>query len=532
MDKPSYEQLAFENELLRKQLNQDPSHLNQLFQLIIEQAEHGIFVVQDSKLKYSNRKFLELLGYKFSDLKEVHFAEFIHPDYREEIIDKFNKILTREIGARDHMEIWVIDDREKEKCLELNLKLVKWDDTKAVMSFVADITEQKQREKAISQAESKLKESLKLRSSLASSLSHEIRTPMTAIIGFTDLLSDPNLSEELRMKYVNYLNRSGNLLLNLIDNIIDMVRMEAGELDIKKRNFQLNSLMDNLYSQYQAELEKTENKNIKLWLKKGKEGNFEINSDADKIRQIISNLLENAFKYTSQGYIEFGYEQLKDNLWKFFVKDTGSGIPEEKQKIIFEQFYEPKEEATRRIGSGLGLTIARQIIEKMGGEIKVESKPGEGSFFYFTLISDETSSKEEVPAKAQKQVKYQWKGKNILVAEDVDTNFVFVEAALRKTKANVIRAENGKEAVEIINNQAVDVVLMDIQMPEMNGYEATRRIVADHPKMPVIAQTAFAMEGEREKSRKAGCVDYLPKPIKLSQLLDTVEKHIYNLEKQ
>lgn len=532
MKKPSYEQLAFENELLRKQLNQDSSHLNQLFHLIIEEAEHGIFVVQNNQLKYANRKFLQLLGYNFNELKEIHFAEFIHPDYREKIIDKFNKLLTCEIGAFENTEMWVIDDKEKEKCLELESKLVNWDEKSAVMSFVRDITEEKERERAINAAEDKLKASLKFRESLVSRLSHEIRTPMTAIIGFTDLLSDPSLSEDLKEKYVHYLNKSGNLLLNLIDNIIDLVQMEAGELDIKNRNFQLNKLMDNLYNQFRSELEKTENKELQFRLTKGMEGNFKINSDEDKIRQVLSNLLENAFKYTSQGHIEFGYNKTRNNVLQFHVKDTGVGIFREKQRIIFEQFYNPDNKSTKHIGSGLGLTISRAVIEKMGGQITVDSEPDKGSHFYFTLPAEELEPESEKEIPTDKQSKYQWSGKNILVAEDVDTNFVFVEAALRKTKAHVIRAQNGQEAVEIIKENPVDIVLMDIQMPKMNGYEATRKILEKNPSIPVIAQTAFVMEGERERSLEAGCVDYLPKPIKLNQLLETVGKHIYKSEKQ
>lgn len=526
MSKPSYEQLAFENELLKKQLNQNESHLDQLFNLIIEEASQGIFVVQDNKLQYTNSKFLELLGYKYSDLSDIHFAEFIHPDYRDQVISIFNKLHKKEPGTTDNIDIWVITENEEKRCLQMDLKLVDWDKHMAIMSFVRDITEYKNREQQISEAESRIEESLKLRSSLASSISHDIRTPMTAIIGFTDLLSDPSLSEDLRMKYVQYINRSGNLLLNLIDNIIDMVRMEAGQLDIKKRIFPLNKLMDSIHKQYQHESEKTENADIKFWLKKASEEQLNIYSDPDKIHQVISNLLENAFKYTKQGYIEFGYDPVKDNKIRFYVKDTGVGIDHSKQAVIFEQVFKVKDKATKNIGSGLGLPIARQMVERLGGKITVDSKPEQGSSFSF-WIPYEKSIKETTQATPGKKSSIkQWQDKVILVAEDVETNFVFVEAALRKTKAKVIRACNGLEALNYIRENPVDIVLMDIQMPEMNGYDATRNIRKDFADLPIIAQTAFAMEGEREKSIDAGCNDYLSKPIKLNQLLSTIEKYL------
>ena len=376
-------------------------------------------------------------------------------------------------------------------------------------------------------------ESDKLKSAFLANMSHELRTPMNAIIAFTNFIKDPNLSAEKREEYVNYITAAGESLLNLIDDIIDIAKIESKELTIHCSKCNITQLLNELHNIF-TELKKKKNKNyIQLILDPYcLRNNTIVNTDPYRLKQILSNLLENALKYTTKGSVEFGYVQNEKQL-EFYVKDTGIGIPKEKYEFIFERFSQIDQSVEKQFGgTGLGLAITKNLVHLLGGKIWIESIVNKGSTFYFSLPFEEIHI-EPYSAKTSTRLQdsisffdYKWDGKTILVAEDEDLNYKVLESALLRTNAKVLRANNGLEAVEQIRDNHIDLVLMDIQMPTMDGYKATQAIKRINHNIPVIAQTSFAMEGEKEKCLFAGCDDYMPKPLDLNELFNKINRYI------
>ena len=373
-----------------------------------------------------------------------------------------------------------------------------------------------------------LEDSKKLKSSLLSGLSHDIRTPMNSIIGFTEILTDPNLSNEFRQKYIRYINKSGDVLMNLLDDIVDIVKIEAGEVTIQERVCWLNKILSELYTSVEECRRKSAKEKIKIRLiKPTKTESFPIYSDPLRLKQILSKLLKNALEHTDSGYIEFGCILQNSTTLKFFVNDTGVGISDKKLKTIFEQHQKQKYSESLDFGSaGLSLSISRSLVEMMGGKFWTESKIGIGAKFQFTLPYKSAGEQQDIKTPAVSK-ELDWSNKLILVAEDVQTNYMFIEAALHHTGVKLLWAEDGNQAIDLFEkNPDINLVLMDIQMPEMNGYEATQYIKSRNSKLPVIAQTAYALAGEKELILQAGCNDYISKPFKLNDLLTLLKKYL------
>jgi CheY-like chemotaxis protein len=263
-------------------------------------------------------------------------------------------------------------------------------------------------------------------------------------------------------------------------------------------------------------------------MKKGADHDLSFKTDPFRLRQVMTNLIGNAIKFTDKGTVEFGYHLKNEKQIEFFVKDTGIGLTKEELGIIFERFKRTyNSEEKNIIGSGLGLTISKNLVELMGGEMWIDSKPGEGTTFSFTLPFIKTAKVFSSGIDEESITSFNWREKTILVVEDDKQSFHFLKELLKRTGANIIRASNGFEAIEICrSDQNLDVVLMDIQMPKMNGYEATRELKKIRNNIPVIAQTAYAMAGDREKSIQAGCDDYITKPLNIESLLPKINQFI------
>jgi len=364
-------------------------------------------------------------------------------------------------------------------------------------------------------------------------MSHELRSPMNAIIGFSDLLLNSNLTEEEKNEYLTYINSNGKSLLNLINDIIDIAKIEVGQIKINKTVCKINEVIKELKLNYVAECKIKNKINLEIQSENGvDDSEFAVNTDPYRLRQILRNLIGNALKFTDTGFIRFGY-QLKNGLIEFFVKDTGIGISKNKLKVIFERFGQDERGFDRNIsGAGLGLAISKNLVKLLGGQIWVESEIGEGTTFYFT-IPDEKIEKQlktvEIKEKKEKN-QIDWTGVTILVAEDEEVNFRFLEIVLKRTNAKVIRAKNGKDAIEKYKafEKEITIILMDIQMPILNGYEAIRIIRQENSTIPIIAQTAFAMSGEKEKTITAGCNNYISKPIKPDVLISMIDSFLTN----
>ena len=391
-----------------------------------------------------------------------------------------------------------------------------------------DITERKKFEIDLNFAKEKAEESDRLKTAFLANMSHEIRTPMNAIIGFSELLNDTELTNENRQEFVALINENSRMLLSLIEDIIDVAKIEAEQLKIIHGNCKINQILDELEIFFNNELEKTTNARIKLKVSKGNpDPMFSILSDPLRFKQVMNNLISNAVKFTPSGVVEFGYQVKEEQTIQFFIKDTGIGLPPDKLGIIFERFRQAEESTTKAYGgTGLGLTISRKLIELLGGNIWVESELKNGSTFYFTLPYKRIKENGILKPFSDKRDIRQWSGKTILVAEDENSNFEFMQATLLRTNAKILRAKTGIEAVDVCFRNKIDLVLMDIRMPEMNGYEATRKIKAEMPDLPVVSLTAYAMTEDRAKSLAEGCDDHISKPIRPNELIEKISKYL------
>lgn len=385
-------------------------------------------------------------------------------------------------------------------------------------------------EETLQKAKERAEASDHLKSLFLSNMSHEIRTPMNAILGFAEMLQDVELSIDEKDRFLDVIIKSGDNLLRLINDIIDISKIEAGQLKVIYSDCYINELFSDLEVFFNRELARLRKDHLTLYIQPGNsDPDFVVYTDPVRIRQIISNLIGNALKFTDEGFIELGYSIKNKNI-EFYVRDSGVGIPADQQKVIFERFGQVKDDAARNLsGTGLGLTISKNLVELLGGRIWLDSYPGEGSTFWFSIpfiIGHHRKQSEDLPDSSVLP-ETDLRGKTILVVEDVETNFFYISSLLGKVNGKVLRAEDGEKAVELCRtNPEINLVLMDIELPVLDGYSATRQIKKIRPDLPVIAQTAFAMMGERERSAQAGCDDYIAKPIRKEILFDVVSKHI------
>lgn len=370
-----------------------------------------------------------------------------------------------------------------------------------------------------------------LKSNFLANMSHEIRTPMNGILGFVQLLQQEALEREMQHRYLDIINHNGTMLVNLIDDIMDISKIEAGQLAFNKKEINLDDLIFDLYTFFNEIKFKQEKEHITIRiLNINDDENNIFYTDEHRVRQVLTNLVSNSLKFTEKGIVEFGYTNNKEeNHIQFYVRDTGIGIPKDKRDIIFDRFRQIEEGSTRKYGgTGIGLFISKHIVEELGGKIWVESEIGNGSSFYFTLPYESVTQKDQT-TRVYSPVKesYNWENKVIVIAEDVETNFKFLKAILKDTKATIIWTRDGEEVIKFCReNPNVDVVLMDIQMPKIDGYEATGQIKKINDNIIVIAQTAYAMPNDNIKCMEAGCNDYISKPINSSLLLDKIDSHL------
>ncbi|MGM0498405.1 MAG: ATP-binding protein, partial [Bacteroidota bacterium] len=382
------------------------------------------------------------------------------------------------------------------------------------------------------EAKEKAEESDRLKSAFLANMSHEIRTPMNSIIGFSQILQGSDYPKDKQKEFIDIIHSRTRHLLNIINDLVDVSKIEAEQLKLNFQHFYLNDVMQELSSVLSNELENEGKGHIQLKLQLGL--NYEesfIESDFNRFRQIMDNLLKNAVKFTEEGSIEFGYElESKDRLL-FYVKDSGIGIPNEQQKHIFERFRQVDDSSTRAYeGTGLGLTISKNLVELLGGEMWLKSKEGEGSVFYFTLPYEGKSSKQSGKEKKAEEVIFNKEGKTLLLIEDDPTSRAYMMALLEPKGMNLITCETGEEGYEaFINHPEIDLILMDIKLPDTSGLEVARKIRASSDKnreVPIIAQTAYAMSGDDKKSIEAGCDDYISKPVDSGELLKKISKFI------
>jgi PAS domain S-box-containing protein len=501
----------------------------QKYQTLFNSANDGILLIEKYRFVDCNYKALEIFGTSKDELIGATPDQY-SPEYQPDGSNSYDKsidIIDKSIaGEKQYFEWKHIRKDGEEFHAEVSVNKVNIASREMILAIVRDITPHKLLEEKLIKAKNKAEESDRLKSAFLANTSHEIRTPMNAIMGFSRLLQSENLESAKRIDYTNNIIEKGEQLLQIINDIIDVSKIEANQLNINKSRFSLNSLMDEIYNEYFED--NKENQKVVFFLEKeAKNSNF-ICMDQNRLKQILHNLLSNAFKYTDEGKIEFGYKLQDKDTILFFVKDSGIGIDKEKQPFIFDSFRKSDTSSTRLYGgTGLGLSISKALVELMGGEIWVESNLNKGAAFYFTLPY-EPAHKVNEPVKTEKEEQeYLWENKTILIVEDDVLSFEYLKEILKETKASILHAKDGQSAIEQCkSNTTIDLVLMDIQLPGIDGNTATKKIRVFNKDLPIIAQTAYALEDEKNKILEAGCNDYVSKPINEKNLYRKIHNYL------
>ena len=521
-------------------------------------------VITDKKglIEYVNPKFTQVTGYTLNEVKGEN-PNVLQSGHQSQAY--YQKLWDTILSGSN----WKGEFKNKKKSGEfywesavISPLMNAYGEISFFIAVKEDITEKKKMMEELIRAKEQAEESDRLKSSFLANMSHEIRTPMNGILGFTGLLKEPKLTGEEQQEYIGIIEKSGARMLNIINDIINISKVESGQMDVTISETNINTQIEYIYTFFKPE---TEQKGIQLSYKSQlSKDKAVIKTDREKLYAILTNLVKNAIKFTSKGTVEFGYilknrnevagrDELKNKTdrvkedddrdkaclvstsseLEFFVKDTGVGIRNEQQGFIFERFRQASESLNRNYeGAGLGLSISKAYVEMLGGKMRLESAEGAGSAFYFTIPYQNSVQEENAPGsspsgnKTDNSIVPESLKLKILIAEDDEGSAKFISLAIKTFGKEILQSQTGFQAVEICRNHPdIDLILMDIKMPEMDGYEATRQIRQFNKEVIIIAQTAYALEGDGEKAILAGCNDYLSKPIQRERLTDLMQKY-------
>lgn len=514
------EQKAVENELLNaKDLLNETGHMAKVGGWEIDLSGNTLAWTEETY------QIHELSPGKEPNVSDA--INYYHPDDRDMVASAVEKTIktgipfdfeARLITKKGNL-IWV---RASGKTISQNKKIT------GVRGSIQDITAHKQTEIDLTIAKEKAEESDRLKSAFLANMSHEIRTPMNGILGFSELLINPELTHEKQTKYINIIEQSAKRLLSTINDIIDISKIEANQVVLSFTEINIPTLLNELLEFFKPEAEK---KDIKLEVSSSLSDAFKnVKTDSKLLNSILVNLIKNAIKFTEKGTIKFGCI-LKNNFIVFFVEDTGIGIPKGRQLSIFERFIQADlEDKAAHQGSGLGLAISKSYVEMLGGQLKLDSIVGKGSKFSFTLPL-ENGTKKTVKFQKQPTIKEKrdpFKKLKILIAEDDETSVIYLSEIILDKFKEIIIASNGLEALELFKkNPDIDLILMDIRLPIMNGLEVAKQIREFNKDVVIIAQTAYAMSGSSKIAKNAGCNDYISKPINKELLFGIINKYFH-----
>jgi PAS domain S-box-containing protein len=494
---------------------------------LFQNAQVGLFRtrISDGKILEGNDQIAKMFGYSSREAFVAEYTtsgNYVDSGVREKMLE-----LIKKQGFVENFEARFY--RKDRSVFHSSYSARIYPDKGWIEGVVEDITEQKLAQENLIAAKVRAEESDRLKSAFLANMSHEIRTPMNSIMGFTELLKEPNLTGEEQQRFIEIIRKSGDRLLNTVNDLIDISRIETGQMPLVFDDVHVIRQLEELVFFF---IPQAEQKGLQLMLDVTRSLPHPIiRTDQSKLESILTNLIKNAIKFTETGEIRVGCEVMETWL-KFTIKDTGIGIPENRKEAIFNRFEQADISDTRALqGSGLGLSIAKAYAEMLGGAIGVESTEGIGSTFWFTL--PDAQLKENPPAKEQASVQRNspesfqpMKKPKILVAEDDEDCYTYLATLLSESTYELIHTTTGTETVELCRTQPdIDCILMDIKMPIMDGYEATRQIRKFNKEVVIIAQTAYALMGDREKALEAGCNDYLTKPVNKHRLVTIFSKY-------
>ncbi len=500
------------------------------YRILVETMPDGVYKsTHAGKFVETNPAMVKMLGYNSKEeLLAVDIKNDLYIDDSERdniILDDLNQELgIFQLRKKDGSVIWVEDHG-----------WYSFDELGEITyheGIMRDVTERIQKEEELIKAKEKAEESDRLKTAFLQNMSHEIRTPMNAIMGFSELLVSNFNNKPKLEQFSEIINHRCNDLLDIINDILDIAKIESGQLPITIENCNIDSLFAELkmfFTEQQARMKK---EHILFDIKAHCDLNgLAISTDKVKIRQIFINLISNAFKFTHKGKIDGGCMINENQQLIFYVSDTGIGIPQEKHQYIFERFSQIEKGNSRLYGgTGLGLSIVKGLVDLLGGKMWLESEPDNGATFYFSIAyNNKTNTNTEEASKQEESTNEtnQYHNKTVLVVEDDEYNTALINEILSNAGLNLLYAENGSQAIEMALSQTPELILMDIGLPDISGYEAIRQILLQQPSMKILAQTAYANADDRNKAISAGCIDYISKPLKAQKLLSLINKHLF-----
>lgn len=486
------------------------------------------FILTDEKgnLLDVNDAYCSMSGYTKEELLNLSVTDIEVTEKPEEIAERIQRII--EFGTNQ------FESKHKAKdgrVFNIEVSMGFLNSKKQIIAFVRDITDRKLAEQELIKSKEKAEESDRLKSAFLANMSHEIRTPMNGILGFADLLKEPNLTSKKQQEYIKIIESSGVRMLNIINDIVNISKIEAGLMEVNLTESNVNEQIEYIYTFFKPEVEQ---KGMQLFFKKSLTSkDAVIKTDQEKIYAILTNLVKNAIKYTNEGFIEYGYRLNMDSKpaeLEFFVKDTGVGILKDQQEAVFERFVQADSSNKMAYhGVGLGLSISKAYVEILGGKIWLESEEGKGSTFYFTIPYNTELEKKNLVENLvpdYDEANNYTKNLNVLIAEDDKISRKLLTKTIKVFSKEIIEAIDGVEALEACkNNPDIDLVMMDINMPNMNGHEATKQIRQFNKNVIIIAQTANAFDSDRKVAMESGCNDFISKPIIKNELLGLINKY-------
>ena len=515
----THEDMANQKELITNRHYES----DKFYEILVQSANDGIsFYDREGNLKYANSAFFSIIGFDRDSYNSLNPQELIHYEDKDYQIKKEEALLTEgffesELRLR-HKDGHFINLSTRSVTVKSNTGEVL-----GALTISRDITKLKQIHEDLIKSKVEAEASNRLKSSFLANISHEIRTPLNSVIGFSNLLLANDLSKEVKEEYVEHINHNSEKLLQIIGDIIDLSRLESSQIEITYEESSLNAIVNEAIEDARQIIRRNE-KLISLNVKNQFEDNSDlIFTDSIWLKRVLNHLLDNAVKFTHDGSIEFSYLLENENII-FKIKDTGIGINKENLVRIFEEFRQEIDGHHRPFeGLGIGLTLAKEVVERMGGKIFVKSEKGIGSEFSFSIPyrpADSTKTKIKSLIDNQLLKPIDWSSRKCLLVDDNKDVLLYLSRILLDTGVSIITARSGSEAIELIKNTPeIDVVLLDMQMPEMNGIDTTKEIRKIRHDLPIIAQTAFVFENDKDIILEAGCDVCLIKPIRKEHLL-------------